>query len=247
MIDPFEVRFGANHTHPPYGSTETVVTNDDPRFPAVVAALREAGFPRAPSTFSNGRMYLTPGQSTATLTVRTSEGDSSLACGEHSWGEDAGYQRVLAALRAPAPPRPADEFTAPTTPAGLEIGWRWGAIHAGGHHWLTVLGKKGTVSYFIEEDGKPKRVAKGTLAESEAAALVTIIAALRWRDQPPPFDAHAAKAGHTPASINVRPGRDDQRYAAYALAFEQRHAAPEWSRLFEVLDAMVARLAPLLA
>lgn len=246
MTDPFEVRFGAVHTHPPYGADETVVTNDDPRFPALVAALRDAGFPRPPSTFANGGMPA-PGSSNATLTVRTAQGDTSLSCGEHSWGQDAGYQRVLAALRAPSPSTPAHDFTAPTAPTGLEIGWRWGAIHAGGHHWLTILGKKGTVSYFIEEGRQPKRVAKGELTASEGAALVAAIATLPWRDRPPPFDAHAARTGHTPATINVRPGRDDQQYAVYALAFEQRHASPEWSRLFTQLDAIVARLTPLLA
>lgn len=217
----------------------------DPQFAAAVEGLQRAGFPRPPSTFSLGRNHYVPGETDAKLTVRTSAGEQSITCFAHAWGDDPGYLRFLESLHPPKPRPPSWKLTMPASAEELEMSFKWGSPYTTGHHWFGIIRSR-KVSYSIEVDGGRARAASEALTDVDASALLAAVAAIEWREGAPPFDPLAAARGHTPARIQLRPGRNDESYANQALAWEQRHAAPEWSRLFTVLDAMVARLTPAL-
>lgn len=238
-MSPIEVRYESVNHHPPGGREEIIVRAGDVRLAEVAARLRDAGFPRPPSTFSLGRQYLIPGETTGTLTVRSKRGKAEVSCFAGAWDEDPGYARVFEALRPPRAWPAEGRFTFPEA-ADLKLGCRYGSAHASGHHWLSIL-PAGKASLFVER-GLSRLSADGALSDDELAAVVSAARAIRWRDERPPFDASPAMNGHTPAAIFVNAGRPDEAGAYHALAWEQRRAAPRWAALVDALEPLLQRL-----
>ncbi len=170
-------------------------------------------------------------------------------CSSSSWPSPAGWaRRSRGSATASPPPWPAGgRWTLPAS-AKLYLDYEVGSKYAAGQYAL-YLRPGGKLSLLFEHQPAhpaPRRrfTAAGELDAPALEDLTAQLAAIRWPREAPPFDAARAAAGHSPASIGLRPAGNDEGFARVSFAWEQRLDEPRWAAVFERLDAQIRALVP---